>query len=295
MASIKKNQGDIVFDFINHLLLVIVMMLTLYPLVFVISASVSDTMLVMQGKVWLWPKGFNLSAYRAVFNDSAIMTGYKNTFIYTITGTAINVAMTVAGAYPLSRKDFIGRNAITFIFTFQMFFSGGLIPTYIIYRKLGLYNNIWVMILPGAVAMWNLVIMRTFFQSNIPGELQEAAVIDGCSNMGILFRIVLPLSKAIIAVMVIFYGVGHWNQFFRALIYLKDKERYPLQLILREILIQHNVQEMVSSESTMYSQQLLAEGLKYAIIIVSSVPVLLLYPFLQKYFVKGVMIGAIKG
>lgn len=293
-SRIKQSRTDNTFDVINIFLLVLVVIITLYPLIYVVSASFSDMLLVLQGKVWLFPKGFNIGAYKAVFRNDAIITGYRNTIIYTVVGTVINLVMTIAGAYPLSRKDFYGRNVLTLFFTFTMFFSGGLIPTYLVIKKLGMYNSFWVMVLPGAVSMWNMIIMRTFFQTGIPVELQEAAVIDGCSDFGILFRIILPLSAPIIAVMVMFYGVGHWNAFFNALIYLKDHNRYPLQLILREILIVNDMQNMVDASSAL-QQQLLAESIKYAVIIVSSVPVLLLYPFLQKYFVKGVMVGAIKG
>lgn len=294
MNTIKQSRKDTAFDIINVALLICVLVIILYPLIFVVSASFSDPMLVMQGKVKLIPKGLTIEAYKAVFRNNDIVNGYKNTIIYTVVGTFVNVIMTIAGAYPLSRRDFVGRNIITMLFTFTMFFSGGLIPSYIIMKKIGLYNNFWVMILPGAVGMWNLIIMRTFFQSTIPLELQEAAFIDGCSNIGILTRIVLPLSSAIIAVMVIFYGVGHWNAFFTALIYFKDRSKYPLQLILREILIQNDMHNMTGTE-TLVNQQLLAESIKYSVIIVSSIPVLIMYPFLQKYFVKGVMIGAIKG
>ena len=245
-------------------------------------------------------KGKKLKAkdkpYKRVFANNDIMLGYKNTVFYTLTGIAVNLAMTVAGAYPLSRKDFYGRNFLMLLFTFTMFFSGGLIPTYLVIQRLNLINNFWVMIIPGAVSVYNMIIMRTFFQSTIPGELQEAAFIDGCSNIRILLKIVLPLSMPIIAVMVIFYGVAHWNAFFSALIYISDRTKYPLQLILREILIQNQMQEMMNQDTeSLAQQQIMAEGIKYAVVIVASLPVLILYPFLQRYFVKGVMVGAIKG
>jgi len=244
----------------------------------------------------LLPKGLTVEGYKRVFSNKEIITGYKNTILYTLVGTLVNLAMTIAGAYPLSRKDFYGRNLIMVIFTFTMFFSGGLIPTYLVIQRLKLINNFWVMILPGAVAMYNLIITRTFFQSTIPAELQEAALIDGCTNIGILLKIVLPLSIPIIAVMAIFYGVGHWNAFFNALIYLTDREKFPLQLILREILIQNQMDAMMNTDfEDLARQQILAESIKYAVVIVASVPVLLLYPLLQKYFVRGVMIGALKG
>lgn len=295
-TKIRQSKIDTLFDIINHGILVLVLVITAYPLLYVLSASISDPMTVLKGEVWLWPKGFNLDAYRRVFENKDIVLGYKNTIIYTITGTALNVIMTIAGAYPLSRKDFYGRNFFMILFSFTMFFNGGLIPTYILMKKLGLYNNFWVMILPGAVGMYNMIIMRTFFQNTIPMELQEAAFIDGCTNIGTLWRIILPLSKPIIAVMVMFYGVGHWNAFFNALIYLNDHNKFPLQLILREILIREDMASMMGeSTDTIVKQQMLAEGLKYSVIVVASLPVLALYPFLQRYFIQGVMIGAIKG
>lgn len=295
-SKIKQSRGDTVFDVIIHTILLLVLVLVAYPLIFVVVASISDPLAVLKGEVILFPKGINFEAYRRVFENKDIVLGYRNTILYTIVGTAINVLMTITGAYPLSRKDFYGRNIFMLLFTFTMFFSGGLIPTYILIKQLNLYNNFWVMILPGAVGMWNMIIMRTFFQNTIPMELQEAAFIDGCSNIGTLWRIVLPLSKPIIAVMVMFYGVGHWNAFFNALIYLNDRNKYPLQLILREILISEDMASMMAESSdTIMKQQMLAEGLKYSVIVVASLPVLALYPFLQKYFIKGVMVGAIKG
>jgi putative aldouronate transport system permease protein len=295
-TKIRQSKTDMLFDIVNHGILVLVLVITAYPLLYVLSASISDPMTVLKGEVWLWPKGFNLDAYRRVFENKDIVLGYKNTIIYTITGTALNVIMTIAGAYPLSRKDFYGRNFFMILFSFTMFFNGGLIPTYILMKKFGLYNNFWVMILPGAVGMYNMIIMRTFFQNTIPMELQEAAFIDGCTNIGTLWRIILPLSKPIIAVMVMFYGVGHWNAFFNALIYLNDHNKFPLQLILREILIREDMASMMGeSTDTIVKQQMLAEGLKYSVIVVASLPVLALYPFLQRYFIQGVMIGAIKG
>jgi putative aldouronate transport system permease protein len=293
-GAIKQTKSDIIFDVINIIILTIILLIVLYPLIFVLSASFSDPMAVMKGEVKILPKSPTLRAYKSVFANEDIMSGYRNTIMYTVVGTAVNLIMTIAGAYPLSRKDFYGRKALTLFFTFTMFFSGGLIPSYLVNTSLGLYNNFWVMILPGAVSVWNMFIMRAFFQNSIPNELQEAAVIDGCTNIGILLKIVLPLSAPIIAVMVMYYGVGHWNAYFTALIYFRDRSKFPLQLILREILIKNDMNEMLGEE-TMVSQELLAETIKYAVIVVASMPVLLMYPFLQKYFVKGVMVGAIKG
>jgi len=293
-TKIKQSKADTLFDIFNIFILSIVLIIVLYPLIYIISASFSDPMLVLQGKVSLLPKGLTLDAYKMVFKDSKIMTGYKNTLIYTVVGTLCNLIFTIMCAYPLSRKDLAFRQQITFFISFTMFFSGGMIPSYLVIRKLGLINNFWVMILPGLISVWNMLIMKNYFQSSIPYELQEAAKIDGCSNIGILWRIVRPLSVPIIAVMVMYYGVGHWNAYFNALIYLTDEKKYPLQLILRGILVQSNTNDM-TGDSTMVQQQLLAESIKYAVIIVSSIPVLILYPLLQKYFVKGVMVGAIKG
>nr|WP_310500979.1 carbohydrate ABC transporter permease [Paenibacillus qinlingensis] len=283
-------------DFAIYIALSFVLLITLYPLIFILSASISNPVDVLQGKVWLWPKGLNFEAYTRVFQNKDIIVGFRNTIIFTVLGTAFNLLMTTLGAYPLSRKDLFGRNKILLFFTLTMFFSGGLIPTYLVIKQLGLFNSPLVMIIPGAVTVWNLIIMKTYFQTSIPYELQEAAFIDGCSNTKVLTKVILPLSLPIVAVMVLFYGVGHWNAFFNALIYLNDRSMFPLQLILREILIQNQMQDMLNSGVEISEKQLMmVESIKYSVIVVSSIPVLLLYPLLQRYFVKGVMIGAIKG
>jgi putative aldouronate transport system permease protein len=271
-------------------LLVIVV---LYPLYFIIIASVSNPLDVNGGKVWLFPVDFTLEGYKKIMENDSLWVGYKNTIIYMVVGTIVNVAITITGAYPLSRKDLFGRNAVMFLITFTMFFSGGLIPTYLLVKKLGLINSMWALILPGAVSVWNLIITRTFFQYTIPEELREAAVMDGCTDFKFFLRVVMPLSKAIVAVLVLFYAVSHWNAFFSALIYFRDESKYPLQLILRNILIQNEVQETMNLDQGASSQ--LAESIKYGVIIIASLPVLILYPFVQKYFVKGVMIGSLKG
>jgi putative aldouronate transport system permease protein len=291
-----ESRGDRIFNVINHFLLIIITLIVIYPLVFVLSASFSDPQAVLRGEMFLWPKGINLHSYEKIFQNKDILRGYSNTLIYTLMGTLINIVMTILAAYPLSRKDFIGRNAIMALFVFTMFFSGGLIPTYMLIKNLGMLNTLWVMIIPNAVSIWNIIIMRTFFQQSIPHELHEAATIDGCSNIQTLTRIILPLSMPIIAVTILFYAVGHWNAFFNAMLYLSDKNKFPLQLILREILIQGQTNDMVkmSTESAI-KQQREVEGIKYAVLVVANIPVLMLYPFLQRYFVKGVMIGAIKG
>jgi putative aldouronate transport system permease protein len=293
---VKQTFGDRLFDVINCLILVLILILVLYPLVFVAVASISDPAAVLAGEVWLLPKGIRFDGYVKVFQNHEILHGYLNTIIYTVLGTSINVIMTILAAYPLSRKDFFGRNAIMAMFVFTMFFSGGLIPTYLLIKHLGMINSIWAMVIPNAVSIWNIIIMRTFFQQSIPPEVQESAQIDGCSNIRILFGIILPLSLPILAVMTLFYSVGHWNAFFNALIYLSDRTKYPLQLILREILIQNNMQDMVqSNEESLAKSIMQAESIKYAVVIIANLPVLMLYPFLQRYFVKGLTIGAVKG
>lgn len=291
-----RTAKDKWFDAVNITLLMIVCAIILYPLLFVISASISNPSAVLAGDMWLWPVDISLTGYRKVLENRELMRGYANTIVYTLVGTAINLVMTVLAAYPLSRSGFWGRNAITGIFVFTMFFGGGLIPTYMVVKSLGLTNTMWALILPGAVSVWNILIMRTFFQSGIPGELLESAAIDGCSDIRTLLRIVLPLSAPVLAVMVLFYAVGHWNAYFNALIYLTDRGKYPLQLFLREILIQGQMEQMVNTSDSSHAQAIMdEEAVKYAAVIATNLPIFLLYPFLQKYFVKGVMIGAIKG
>lgn len=296
MESIGKSNNDKVFIAVNTFLLTLLSVIVIYPLLFILSSSLSNPLEVIKGNVWLFPKDITFDAYKMVFRDPNIMIGYRNTILYTLLGTAINLTLTICAAYPLSRRDFAGRNLITGLLVFTMFFSGGLIPTYLVVKSLGMVNTIWAMVIPNAVSIYNIIIMRTFLQSSIPGELQEAAFVDGCSNIGVLIRIILPLSKPILAVMVLFYGVGHWNAFFNALIYLSDRAQFPLQLVLREILIQNQMSEQIMADvDTLASKQMMVEGIKYAVIIVASLPVLVLYPFLQKYFVKGLLIGALKG
>jgi len=292
----QQSRADKAFEAVNLFLLVCIVIVVLYPLVFVAFASISNPASVINGDMLFWPKGFTLKAYERVFQNVDIMRGYGNTILYTLIGTAVNLVMTILAAYPLSRKDLAGRNALMILFVFTMYFSGGLIPSYLIIKSLGMVNTFWALIIPNAVGVWNIIIMRTFFQHTLPHELHEAAVIDGCSNFQLLMKIVLPLSMPVIAVMILFYSVGHWNSYFSALIYLSDRDKYPLQLILREILVQNQTQEMMQmSEESATQQALMAAGIKYAVVIVANLPVLLLYPFLQKYFVKGMMIGAIKG
>lgn len=294
-AKPLSGWGDRVFDIAVYFLSAMILVLVLYPLLFVVSASFSSPDQVLNGNVVLWPKGLTLEPYRKVFENQAIWTGYRNTVLYTVLGTLVNIIMTVMAAYPLSRKDLPLRNLLMLLIVFTMYFTGGMIPTYLLVRDLHMDNTIWAMILPVAIATYNLIVMRTFFQTNIPDELYESAMLDGCSNIRMLFSIVLPLSKAILAVMALFYSVAHWNAYFNALIYLRNERLYPLQLILREILILNQSEEMGTNNAGMAEKVLMAESIKYSVIIVSSLPVLFFYPFLQRYFVKGVMVGAIKG
>lgn len=300
MSAIKESRGDRIFNAINIFILTIILILTLYPVLFVTIASISDPDLVNAGKVILFPRGISFNGYKNVFKDPRILISYRNTIFYTVVGTTLNLIVTLPAAYALSRKDFIGRNFFTSLFMVTMFFGGGLIPTYLLIKNLRMLNTIWVMLIPGLTSMWNLVITRTFFETNIPSELKDAAEIDGCSNFRMFFSIVLPLSSAIIAVMALFFGVGHWNSYFNALIYLSNKKLFPLQLILREILVKSEFDaEMLligSHDAGALSDELkAAEQIKYALIIVSTLPIMLVYPFIQKFFVKGVMVGAIKG
>lgn len=295
MTRLRETKTDRAFNVFNYVFLAIVAFLVIYPLIFVLSASLSNPQSVISGDMWLWPKEFTLDAYEKVFQNKDIINGFINTLKYTVFGTILNVVMTILAAYPLSRRDLKGRGFIMAFIVFTIFFSGGLIPTYLLIRDLGMLNTFWVMIIPNAVAVWNIIIMRTFFQS-IPHELEESAMIDGAGNFRILWSVVLPLSLPVIAVMVLFYSVGHWNSYFQALIYLQDQEKFPLQLILRQILIQGQTDDMIKATSESFlTQQLSVEGLKYAVLIVVNLPMLMLYPFLQRYFVKGVMIGSLKG
>ncbi|GIP35378.1 carbohydrate ABC transporter permease [Paenibacillus sp. J2TS4] len=292
----KETFADRLVGIIIYAVLAIILLIVLYPLVFVVSASISDPLSVTKGEMWLFPKNLSFIGYELIFANKEIWIGYRNTIIYTVVGTTVNLVMTIMAAYPLSRKDFTGRNVITAYIVFTMFFSGGLIPTYLLIKNLGMINSMWALIIPGAVSVWNIIIMRTFFQTSIPNEIQESASIDGCSNLQTLWKIVLPLSMPVIAVMILFYSVGHWNAYFNGLIYLNDRDKYPLQLFLREILIKSEVDNMAGGMDLSVQKHLMeAEAIKYAIVIVANLPVLMVYPFLQKYFTKGFMVGAIKG
>lgn len=300
-SLIKDTRADKIFLIFVYVFLAISLLIVLYPLIYIISASISNPHLVNSGEMWLLPKGITFEGYRTLLGNSSIWRGYLNTIYYTVLGTSINLLVTLPCAYALSREDFYGRRAFTNFMLVTMFLSGGLIPSYLLIRSLGMLNTVWALVIPGAVSVYNVVVTRTFFQSTFPREMEEAAIVDGCSDFRLFMQIVLPLSTPIIAVMALFYGVGHWNSFFNALIYLSDRSMYPLQMILREILIlqdmSSNTVNNVTSEmaNMLYSKQQLAQVIKYGVMIVSSLPVIIVYPFLQKYFVKGMMVGSIKG
>lgn len=287
---------DRIFYTFVGILLSFVTLVVLYPLIHILSASFSSPDAVASGKVLLWPVEFSLAGYEAVFKDKYIIMGYLNTLYYTIVGTSVNVIMTLMIAYPLSRREVPLAGIVMFLFTFTMMFSGGMIPEYINIRNLGLLNTRWALILPGAIVPMNMIITRTFLRTNIPQELLDAAQIDGCNDYRFFFRIVLPLSKAVIAVITLYYAVGHWNAFFNAFMYLNRRELYPLQIILRDILIRNiaDPNTYVDPE-TMEAMRGLSDLLKYSLIIVANLPILCFYPFIQRYFMKGVMLGSLKG
>ncbi len=283
----RESFGDRMFGITVYISITLVTLAVIYPLLYVLSASFSEPGAVLRGELWLWPVNPTLDAYQSVFNNQDVWTGFRNTFLYTTLGTLFNLVLSVMVAYPLSRKDFYGRRILTIFLVFTMFFNGGMIPTYLLVRDLGMLNTIWAIIVPGAVSVYNVIIIRTFFQ-NIPEELKESAELDGCSNIQYLLRILLPLSKPVIAVMILFYGVSQWNAFFDALIYLTDRGLYPLQLFLREMLIQEQMADMIQlADSTLDAHAMRIEGIKYAVVIVASLPMLILYPFLQRFFCQG--------
>ena len=286
---------DKVFRFFLYLISGFILLSVLYPLYFVVIASFSDPSAVASGQVWLVPKGLTLDGYKELFRHNEIWTGYANTILYTIAGTFIGVAVNIFAAYALSKKDLVGRKVLMWLFVFTMFFNGGLVPTFITIKDFGLYNTFWVMVLPFSVSVYNIIVARTFFENTIPAELNDAAKIDGCGNIYYFFKIVLPLSKAILAVIALWTAVGMWNSYFNALVYLKDSWRYPLQLVLRNILITNNLQMSFGSGEAMQIALRLSNLMRYSVIIVSTLPIMCVYPFAQKYFNQGVMIGAVKG
>ena len=302
-SSIRHAREDRLFYVLDVGLLGFTFLLVIYPLIYVVSSSFSDALEVVAGRVWLLPVKPSLEGYKAVFEYSELWLGYGNTIFYTVFGTIYNVVMTMLIAYPLSRRDCKGRGLLMFLFTFTLFFQGGLIPTYLLIRSIGLIDTRAALIIPFAIGVWNVIITRTYLQSNIPGELYEAARVDGATNTRMLWSVVLPLSGPIIAVITLFYAVNHWNQFFNALVYIRRQELRPLQIILREILVLNSpgvIDQLMASASPEQVEALQArmylQGLiQFALIVVATAPILAVYPFVQKYFVRGVMIGALKG
>lgn len=294
--KVKLSADDRIFYIVVNIIMAIVFVIVLWPLVFIVSSSFSSKEAVMAGRVFLLPVDFSLEGYKTVFKTNEVLIGYRNTIFYTFVGTLINISLTMMAAYPLSRRDLPHRKELMFLFTFTMIFSGGMIPTYIIVSELGILNTPLAMILPGALSVYNLIITRTFIESNIPYEVFEAATIDGCDDFRYFFKLLLPLSGPVLAVITLYYAVAHWNSYFNAFLYITDSRLYPLQLVLRNILIANQIDSaMVTDFDSMTSKQGLADLMKYSLIVVSSLPVLVMYPFVQKHFVKGVMIGAVKG
>lgn len=291
-----KSHFDKVFDIVTTLLLILALLIVLYPLYFVVIASVSDATSISSGKVILLPKNVSFVGYKRILEDARIWTGYKNSLLYTAASTVIGVFTTILAGYSFSREDLAGRRVLMTLYIFTMYFSGGLIPTYLTVKQLGMINSPWTVILLGSVSVYNIIIARSFFKNNIPKELFEAASIDGCGNGRFFFSIVAPLSKSIIAVLALYYAVAQWNGYFNALIYLNKESYYPLQLFLRQILTgSQSISADVTDVDAIQEMQRIAATIKYGVIVVASVPMLLIYPFVQKYFVKGVMIGSVKG
>lgn len=294
--KVKISRTDQIFYITADVILWLLVLLVSYPLIYILSASFSDPSNVAAGKVYLWPVGFSLRGYEEVFRHDQVWVGYRNTIFYTVFGTFINVSMTMMAAFGLSKRNLPGKNLFTFLFTFTMMFGGGLVPFYLLLRDLKMLNTVWAILIPGAISVYNMIVARTFIQSNIPAELSEAASIDGCSDFRYFFEILLPLSKAILAVLALFYAVGHWNSYFNAMIYLRDPSLFPLQIVLREILILNQIDpSMMLDPSQQERLEGMADLLKYSLIVVATVPIMCVYPFVQKYFIKGVMIGSLKG
>ena len=297
---VKRCREDVIFDTAIFIILTLILFVVAYPLYWVIISSFSDPTAVSAGKVLLRPIGFTLKGYAEVFKNSQVMRGFFNSIVITFVGVCVNLAVTLPTAYALSRDNFSGKKPITIFYMITMFFGGGMIPTYLVVKNMQLLNTIWALVLPGCLSVYNMIVARTFFKSNISEELYEAGEIDGCTQSRFFFQIALPLSKAIIAIMVLYYGVGHWNSYFSALLYISDQDKYPLQLVLRNILITNQTAlsqtaTTAAARAALQEQQQLIDVMKYSLIIISSVPVLIMYPLVQKHFVKGVMIGSVKG
>ncbi|TNJ63932.1 carbohydrate ABC transporter permease [Paenibacillus hemerocallicola] len=287
----KRKVG--LFDIVNGLLMLLLLIVTVYPFVYMIAVSFSDSVSVMKGNVYVWPKGFNTDMYRIVLNDPRIWNGYRNTILYTVTGTAVSLVFTSMAAYALSKRKMLFHKPLTVLIVITMFFSGGMIPTFLVVKSLGLVDTFWAMIVPGAISAWYLIMMRTFF-AGLPQELEEAGKMDGLNDIGLFIRIALPLSRAVLATIGLFYAVGIWNNFYTPLLYLRNPDLVPLQVILRNLVLAGQT-NMDGSFTLGKDQVIVEESLKYATILVGTLPILVTYPFLQKYFVKGVTVGSLKG
>jgi putative aldouronate transport system permease protein len=291
----RQSKGDMIFNIVNIIVMALLCLVIIYPLYYVLLASFTDPDIVSTGKPLFWIEKLYVKGYETTLAYTPLWTSYKNTIIYTVVGTIVSLIATVPAAYALSRKDMAGRRGIMFAFTFTMFFGGGIIPLYLTIRSLGIYNTIWAMVLPVGVSVYNLIVCRSFFESGLPEELLEAAKIDGCDDFGFFFKIAIPLSTTIIAVMCLFYATAMWNQFFNAIMYLQDDNKMPLQVVLRNLVLMNQSSLMGTSGDAMIARQKLAQQLKYCVVALSAAPLLMAYPFLQKYFTKGVTLGAVKG
>jgi ABC-type glycerol-3-phosphate transport system permease component len=294
-TKIREPFRDRLSLIVIKIMLAVVLGLVLLPLVYIVASSFSSPDAVNAGRVSFWPVDFSLEAYRSALSNSEVLRGYYNSLIYAIAGTAISVSLTVAIAYPLSRRTFYGRNVVMTLLVFTMLFSGGLIPTYMVVHDLGMLNTRWALLIPGAIGVWQVIIARTFFANSIPDELYEAAALDGASDLRVLRSVVLPLSKPLLAVLALMYTIYQWNTYFDALVYLKDPDLFPLQIVLRNILILNTPRTGATDLAESMRQQQLANVLRYALIVISSLPVLIIYPFVARFFTKGVMVGAVKG
>lgn len=294
--KMKLSLGDRIFHIVNTVIMVLIGIIMVYPLYYIVIASVTDPTVVNSGKFLLFPEELFLEGYQSAFEYERLFTGFLNSILYTVVGTVISIVLTIPAAYALSRRDMAGRNLIMFVFTFTMFFSGGMVPTYMLVSNLGFIDTMWSIVLPGALSVYNLIVVRTFFLTNIPDELLEAAKMDGCSDLRFFWSIALKVSGTIIAVMVLFYAVAQWNSYFNAIMYLNSRSRMPLQAVLRDLLIMNTVTNELTIDATETVDRMMrADQLKYCVIIISTVPMMVLYPFIQKHFTKGVMIGSIKG
>ena len=294
IVGCKESVGDHIFNVFNTILMILISLVIIYPLWYVILASITDPAIVNTGRFLLVPTGLYTAGYVEAFDYPQLWNGYRNNIIYTVVGVIVALFATIPGAYALSRRDLAGRRGIMFLFTFTMFFNGGMIPLYLTIQSIHIYNTLWAIVLPIGVSVYNLIVCRSFFESNLPLELLEAAKLDGCSDFGFFFKIAIPLSSTIIAVMVLFYATGLWNMYFNALMYLQDQDKMPLQVVLKD-LINSNQLMAGSSGAEMAERQKLVDQLKYVIVTLAAFPLVIVYPFVQKYFAKGVMVGAVKG